>query len=396
MKELFYIFIILTILAQNSFANYKNTNYFEFTNGVAINNTFNYQTNSNQKQEDTGYNLYLTSYNDYYYNNFYMTSALSFTANTEKYSRAYNKTVHSQHFIEVSEATVNYKFTENNILTVGVLSFKKGAFSEYTKAGLRQSEGLMTLYYLNMPGIFYTSYILDYKIQVGYAAHTNFNFVSKNRYEHSQDGSNISFLFASKIYEKQTFKFNASHAKIIYDTVSGLSDKETAKLGTLDNIGFGYVYDEREFTGNIFYGIGALSQTDFDGTRLTNGHEITAPGIKLSNEESRLGYSLLLGAKKDIDSSILNKDLFIGAEYFYASKYWVSLVTDEVSTNEYSWGDLGSSYKSYIGITLNPKIKASANYRYSNFNYQKLKGGNSVQSVNTNTHKLYFRLDYLF
>ena len=394
MKKIFLVFIIMANLIFLLANDYKNTNYFEFETGSTKGNKFCYKTNSKQDLEGSGYNIHLTTYNDYYTDNFYMTSAIEFVAITDGYSRTYNTPVTEKHFVEVSEATINYKLTENDIATIGILSFKKGAFSEYTKSGLKQSEGLMTLYYLNMPGIFYTKYISDYKIQVGYAAHTKLKLVPTNRYEHSQEGSDILFLFVSKTYNKHTVKFNASHAKIIYDTVEGLSSVEHAELGTLDNIGVGYVYDNREYSGNLLYSIFALSQTKFDGTRLTSGYEISAPGVKISKEDDRLGYSLLLGAKKDIDVS--NTELFIGTEFFYASKYWVSLVTDEISTIEYSWGDLGSSYKVYTGITITPKIKTSINYKYSIFDYQKLKGGNSVKEVNTHAHKIYFRLDYLF
>lgn len=377
-------------------AEYKNTNYIEVVSGTAKGTTFNSKKNENVALEGSGYNIHLTTYNDYYWDRFFVTSALSFSAFTKKYSRTYNKPAPDQHFVEISEASVNYKFTDNDIGTIGILSFKKGAFSEYTKSGLRQAEGLMTLYYLNMPGIFYTKYINDYKIQIGYAAHTSCDLIAKNRYEHSQEGSDIAFLFASKTYNKQTIKVNISHAKIMYNTVQSFAKKDIEELGILDNIGIGYVYDDRDQTGNLFYTIAAVSQTKFDGTALTNNTPIEAPGVKLSKEDARIGYSLLLGVKKDIDGFIGTKEGFIGSEIFYASKYWVSLVTDEVSTNEYAWGDIGTSYKVYTGISLSPKIKTSINYRYSNFDYQKLKGGNSVQAVDTHEHTVYIRLDYLF
>jgi len=384
------VMLFATFVSANEF---KHIDYLEIIFGKTKGTVCDPKNQVSRKLEGGGYNLHLTTYNDYIADSYYITSAITFTALTERYSRSYNKKTEAQHFIEVSELSFNYKLTDSDIATIGILSFKKGAFSEFTKSGLRQSEALMTLYYINMPGLFYTKYINDYKIQVGYASHTKVELVELDRYEHSREGSDITFLFATKTIDKHTIKFNSSYANIIYDDIS---KKNLEKLGTLINVGLGYVYDDRSDTGNLAYTILAYSQTDFDGTNLAGGHTIEAPGVNLSNEGKRSGYSALIGLKKEFDPSWSKKEFFVGTEIFYASKYWVSLVTDEVSTNEYSWGDLGASYKFYTGVAITPKMKLSVNYKYSDFSHQKLKGGNSVIESIASAHKVHFRIDYLF
>ena len=399
-KILFSITLIFNILVLDCKAfEYKNINYLDVVYGTGTSSI------NNNEYVNPRYITDLTTFNDFIFDNFSITSTIYFSGYTESYSRTYNHPVPAGNSLEFSELALNLFLTKNDILTTGLISFKHGSLSEYSKIGLEQSDALYTLYYLTLPGVFYTHHYGKFnagKFQIGYARRTKYNISSRNKYEHTAPGSNIFFLFASKNFlnNKLKIKFNASISDIYYDN---LNRTDYASLGNLYLNGLGLSYDEVNYS---VYGIIASSITDFDGTNLTpDGQPLilppgyvspTSPGTSLTKEGYKYGYSIFLGVKKINYIPKLKKDIYYGMEYFYASKYWVSAVTDEYNKDSYSWGDLGNIYKIYTGISISPKINTSINFKYSDIKYLKLHGGNSVIKTNQYDKRFYLRIDYLF
>jgi hypothetical protein len=394
--KIFFIFSLIIFLPSLKAFEYKNSNYLEFIYGNAS------ISNSENNYANPHYLIDITTFNDITFDYFSITSTLYFSGSTDNYSRTYNHEVLEENHLEFSEFAFNGFITKNDILTIGLLSFKHGSLSEYSKIGLIQSDALYTMYYLTMPGIFYTHHITNGKIQIGYSQRTKYEISPTNRYEHTAPGSDIAFLFGSKNYLNNNlkFKFNASVSDITY---TNLDETDDVSLGNLYMVGLGVSYDTINYS---VYGILASSVTDFDGTKLTlDGNELIlppgytdpdSPGTALTDEGYRYGYSIFLGAKKIHYIPSIKKDIYFGTEYFYASKYWVSAVTDEYNKDSYSWGDLGNTYKIYGGISITPKLNTSINFKYSDINYQKLKGGNSVIESDLIDKRLYLRLDYIF
>jgi hypothetical protein len=287
---------------------YKNLNYLEFLYGSGTIPEY------NNKYSNASYMLDLTTFNDFIFDNFSITSTIYFSGYTESYSRTYNHVVPEGNNLEFSELALNTFLTKNNILTIGLISFKHGSLSEYSKIGLEQSDSLYTLYYITLPGIFYTYHgSNNWKIQVGYTKRSKYNISKQNEYEHTVPGSDMSFLFLSKNYLNNNlkFKFNSSISNIVYNKLNGTT---SASLGYLYLAGLGISYDNPDYS---IYGILAGSKTDFDGTNLTSdGQPLIIPpgfnnplcnGASFTDEGSRYGYSIFLGIKKNILRSKIKK-----------------------------------------------------------------------------------------
>jgi len=385
------IFMILSIFNNLIALDFKNYNAMEFVTGTSKGKI---QGRNYNKQ---GYFIYINSFNDVYFNQyFFITSTLNYTKHTELYSRAYNKIIQNESYVELSELVINLKLTKDDILSTGIISFKNGVFSEHSRIGLKQSDALMTLYYLNMNGIFYTHYInRDNKIQIGYGKRIDKLYaLPEDRYEHSREGSSVMYLFTSHKFNKHTIKLNVSTSNIMYKKVYS---NNVEKLGRLNIAGLGYQYDDRDDTGNLFYSIFGVSQTKFDSRKISpTGTALSGPGFKFSEEKSKIGYSILLGMKKDFDAIIFKKDVYVGIEYFHASKKWVSYTTDTQTVGYYSWGHLGNFYKLYTGINITPKLKLGVAFHIEQYNYSKISGGNNYKKIDDKAEQLHFRLDILF
>jgi len=387
------ILIIFTILFGSMFlhgASFKNSNSMEidYADGTI-------KVKAHEKKGNATY-MRLNTYNDISFEYFSITSTLNFTYLDERYSRAYNKIYPVESYFELSELAINGYVTKDDVITAGILTFKEGAFSEMQKIKASQSDALMTLIYINMTGIFYTHHYDENKIQIGYAKRFgNDKILSKNRYEHSVDESDIMFMFTNNVYGKHTFKTNIMHSHILYES---LSDKKNRPLGDLGLIGLGYSYNDLSESGYIGYGIIALSATHFDGSLLSpTGKKFEYPNVaNFSDEGQRIGYSSLIGIKKEYDNILFKKDFYLGAEHFYASKYWISYVTDQSNFGYYTWGNLGNTYNIYTGVNINPTFKIGLNYQYQDIQYSKLGGGNSVKKVNDFTKGFYMNLNIRF
>jgi hypothetical protein len=282
-------------------------------------------------------------------------------------------------------------------LTVGIISFRNGAYSENTKLGIQRSDALSTMYSLNMFGVFYTHHFNIFentKIQLGYVGRQDNIFSTKeDRYEHTRDGTDMMFIFASSTYNKHSFKFNASRSNVYYDN----KEEITMDFGKHYMAGLGYQYDDRDESGNLLYGILAMSISDFDGTPLSpTGKPLYVPErASFSKEGHRRGYSALIGVKKDFDQ-IFGLDLFTGAEYFYASKYWVSYVTDSHTIYEYNRGMLGHTQKIFAGIKITPKFNISVTGMHTRYDYASLLGGTDVRVVDEDDYTMFLKFNLMF
>jgi len=388
--------IIMLILSIQLFAmSFKNYEMVEIVTGSESSIV------ENNKETKYGTSFLINSYNDIIFNkHFTLNSTLNFTKFPTIYSRTYNSIVLKKQFFELSELVLNYHITSNNILSAGLFSFKYGAFSEFTRIGVAQTDSLSTLYYLNLTGLFYTNYYNGFKTQIGYGLRNKKFKLPEDRYDSAKTGSDIIFLFLSKKINKSSFKLNFGSSKITTEKMTLPFQQNTHKLvniGRLNIGGLGYEYDDREDTGNLYYGILGISETHFNGVKASPINQpLKLPGVFLSNEGKKTGYSLLLGYKKQFDTQLFNKDLYSGIEYFHASKYWMSYTSDKYNVGYYSWGNLGDSYKFYTGVELNPKSKIGIYIQHEHFQYRKLKGGNSVEKIDDYDRRIYLRLDFLF
>ncbi len=351
------------------------------------------EPNNEVHEDESKYFTSVNSYNDFIFDGFSITSTLNFTTRSSGYSRIYHEVIGESYFFEVSELAFNYSLTDEDIVSLGVFSLKNGQFSEHTKIGMEQTDSLMTLYYLNLAGAFYTRHFENSKVQFGYAAKTNLGLLSNDRYDTSTAGSDITFLFTTTKINKHKLVFNISTSQLYHET----NNQESKKLGDLAISGIGYEYNDLGETGNLLYSIFGLSKTHIDSLPFSpTGKPYVNDSVSLTAEPERFGYSLLLGAKREYDSFIFSKDIFTGIEYFYASKYWASYVTDRASADEYTFGDLGHSFKIYSGIDITPKFKISMHYRHTQVNYNKKIGSNVPIVVDNQENKFYIRTDILF
>ena len=384
-------YLILLILCMNLFAiEYSNINYLETITGGK-------QSKYSDQPDDTSAKYYLSfnTYNDFVFNDsFSITSTLNFTSMAGGYSRTRQEYVNSQSYFEVSELAMNYNITPGDIVSLGIFSFKAGAFSEHTKIGMKQSDALMTLYYMNLAGIFYTRHFDDSsKLQIGYASRRYSELIPEDRYDTSRTGSDIMFVFTTNTFGRNTIKFNLSTSQLYHES---LISQKPKKVGDLIVSGIGYEFDNRDDNGVLIYSILGVSSTLIDGRVLVGNKQYIDDKVSFTDEDQRIGYSYLLGAKKDFDNPLFNFDMFIGSEIFYASKYWASYVSDHSNADEYAYSDLGTSLKLYLGGNITPKCKVSIHYKHVNFDYSKKIGGNSIKEINDTDNKLYLRLDLLF
>lgn len=321
----------------------------------------------------------INAHTSLYYNNFLITSTLNFTYVGDRYSRISSQYLKSVSFIELSELTLNYQIN-HSVITAGLLTLKEGAYSEFRKIGSSQSDALFTIFYLNMSGAFYTYHYNGNKVQIGYGKKTKQNEkLYKNRYDNSSVDSDIIFIFTKNDFGKHNLRLNFATSNIKHKKIT--SD-QVETLGKLTVAGLGYSFSDMENSGKLFYSIFAISLTNFDGTVLSpNNDEIINNQMVLSDEGDRVGYSVLLGAKKVFDANILKHDSYIGVEYFHASKYWTSYVNDKINFSNYSFANLGNLFKIYSGVTISPDFKIGISYQYQQMDHKKMPGGNSVKSI---------------
>lgn len=336
----------------------------------------------------------IQSFNDIIFNNlFNITSTITFINHSEVYGRSYNSVILEESYYEISEFMLNFNLTKKSVLSLGIFNFKNSKFSEYKSIDLVNSDALLTLYYLQFPGIIYTNHLENNRFHLGYARRFK-NFPIEDRYEHSTEGSDLLYAFDTINYKNFETTFNASTSLIKYNS---LADETIQDLGRLSLFGVGLRLDNSDTTGESYYGIGAVSITDFDGTSISpTGKELSGPSYNFSDEDSRDGYSLLLGYNKIFDDVLFDRSLSITAEYFYASKYWVSYVADTDNLYNYSWGRLGHTIQLSNRIELYDDLTVNLMYGYSKIDYKKLSGGNSVIEVDDYDKGFMLTLYYLF
>lgn len=366
---------------------FQNINYFEGTVGSIVNNT------NGTRTMDTGYNFDFTTFNDLSFDKFSITSTIYFSKYSKTYSTSCSEEIKAGYFIELEELILSYYLDKSNVLSGGLASFKKGSLSNYSKIALDQSEVLYTLYYLTEPGIFYTHYIENGKIRIGYLKKLSDKIIAENRYDQTSVGTNTKFLVISKSFLNNNLKiiFNGSITNLKY---LNLATKKSSDFGKLYLSGIGVSYDQQNYS---LYGILGISSSKLDGRSLTPGHiTLVTPDLSFTNEKQKNGWSSLIGIKKINYIPKIKKDVFYGFEYFHASKYWLSAVSDKFNLDSYPRGLIGNIYKQYDGISLNPKLKVSLNFEYYDLNYHRLVGGNSVKPINTKMYRSFLRIDYLF
>ena len=345
-----------------------------------------------------GYFISLTTYNDIVFSkHFTITSTINYTNYTAHYSRAFNKEFSDDEYFELSELMVNAYITSNNVLSTGIFSFKNGAFSEHSQIEFEKSDALMTLYHMNMTGVFYTHYFNNNnKIQIGYARRIDKIYkLPEDRYDYSRNGSYMTYLFTSHHIGKHTIKLNISTSNLIAQKVGSSS---LVNIGSMSIAGLGYQYDDRDDSGILYYTIAGLNRTNIDSTGLsptgksyTNGHK-----FNFGKEDVKYGYSLLLGVKKDYDANFFGMDTYTGLEYFYASKNWTSFAANSATMGQYGWGQLGHTVKVYTGVNITPKIKLGLTAQAQKILYSKIPGGNNSYPIDDTQIQSCVRLDILF
>lgn len=388
------LLILLIFVLQLHSIELKNLNAIEAIYGLN-NGTIQGQEIDNSKKHF----ISVTTYNDIIFNKYFtVTSTLNYTNHDDYYSRSYNIKISKDDYFELSELVFNIYLTPNDVLSTGIFSFKNGAFSEHSRIGLKQSDALMTLYYINMTGAFYTHHFdNNNKVQIGYAGRfNNIYIMPEDRYEHSRDGSDILYLFTSHNIDKHTIKFNLSTSNIVYEKIGDSST--LSSIGQLSIAGLGYQYDDRDDSGILYYTIAGISQTNFDSTGISPTGESYSRGkeFNFDKEDTKYGYSLLLGTKKDYDANLFGMDTYVGLEYFYASKSWVSYTTDSATVGYYSWGHLGHNFKAYTGVNISPKIKLGVTTQAQKITDSKIPGGNESYQINDTQFQYCIRLDLLF
>ena len=283
-----------------------------------------------------------------YGNNKLSISPGYFLVDTPVYNSVNKKKIPILNALYFNELYYSYKY-KNFIFSIGLFPFRKGSFYEYSFNDVRAGIGLYTLTDVTLQGIVGT-YINGTNItQIGHVGFDSYfkSFKDFNKGDSditfdSYKDSGMNFLINKCTYGKWYTELQLS---FMYQYVNGVRILDT------DNYALGISYDDRLDTGRTYYSIIAHSRTSGDNTALSpfkvpyDDKQYHFGKVKTS------GYHMLVGVKQDIDNFIYKKDLVFGAEYLYQSAGYHSLTVGRPLSPS-SYGDIGDTYSTYIGIRI--------------------------------------------
>lgn len=228
---------------------------------------------------------------------------------------------------------VKYKADKHKFL-LGIFSLSYNGYLGYKNDYFERGEGLHTIIDRDIPGVMYIYDVNDdFSIKALYGG----DYYNKNEAlpiggygEHEKKD----FLLISN-YRKDKFRFDTT---FLYQ--QSYEEGTHEHIGDLSALGIGLVYDDSEYSGNVFYNIFSVSRHDFHGItaehvqkQIGNDYDIDTinnnPTFSL-DPKITYGWSNLLGYRKDFE--IMGTENFMNVEWFHASDGFVS-------------ANLGSIYK---------------------------------------------------
>lgn len=223
----------------------------------------------------------------------------------------------------VKSLYLKYKAGNHKFL-FGILPLSYNGYLGYKNDYNERGEGLHTIIDRDiLAGMYIYDVNEDFSIKVLYGG----SYFNNDSIPTGQYGAHLEKeLVVITNYRKDKFRFDTTF--MMQETYTEESDKVMSKLGAL---GIGMVYDDSEYTGNVFYNIVSFSRHDFKGISLSHiqNHmpDVTADDVKNDPTfatEARVdyGWSNLLGYRKDFE--IKGTENFFNVEWFHASDNFMS------------------------------------------------------------------------
>ena len=269
---------------------------------------------------------------------------------------------------------------------IGLPPFLNGWPYEYKEHNIVRGSGIAPLVQMSSESIYYCgdyTSLSDYnRIQLIAAVSKTMDIIPTNP-DFQNDQYKDSFgivLFLQIDNDKHLFKVMYQYDRLKYLNDYKGSPEPADRVWTLGDtqiLGLGYAYDDYD-VGVIYYNVFSMSYHKPDSSDsevlLSNleahiDETINAgkmpPNIKdeITNGNDSVGWSNLIGIKKEIDLDIIDKTVYIGAEWFTTSKNWFTKSVDTPTSSIYNLNTKGNVYTLYSGIYL--KSNMSINFSYS-------------------------------
>lgn len=293
----------------------------------------------------------IETFNDLSLGDWTVNTSVEFIKHSRMVNYALKQSLQSNEYININELALGYAITPRDIITVGQMSFKKGAFYEYAYNGRENSDGLFTLYHMNFQGVVWTHHLYNRtRVKVGAVIKSLVDIdTTVGSMKEIKPSSRMIFMFAS---DQRDMTDNIILTTKLNLSVADMTTKTNPASQRLFLAGYGTSIDARADSGWLAYTIFGASSLEVDNVR-------------------RNGYSILMGVRRDYNPEFIDSEMFYGAEVYHSSKYWNSVVPGQPET-AYGSGKLGNTYQAYIGIKPKPSVSLKLRYCITQNNYTRV------------------------
>lgn len=298
--------------------------------------------------------------NDYFYDSGKLVTSLGvYITDNKVYNNNVKSKVNRSNVYRINELYLTQYLSKNLSISVGQFPFKKGTFHEHSYNGNKAGIGLYTLSDANLQGAIVTYKEGNHTFQAGSVSYISLfkGFVDTEvsngsiTFESYKD-SGMDYLSYKYSRDKWYFEFMGTN------TYQYLND---VKIMDTDTYSVALSYNDEIDTGRTYYSIFTKTFTDGDTTSLSPTRTPYQDSYYHFDKYETEGYSLLLGAKQELDNVIFDKDVVIGAEWLRRSEGYHSLLAGEpISYDSYS--NIGDSYTLYTGIRINKNVVFKLRY----------------------------------
>jgi hypothetical protein len=253
--------------------------------------------------------------------------------------------------------TAEYKVLDDVAITAGTLSFVDDCYMDsQTIREDTRNNGIPTLVQTTYDGVFVSKRINDEDIiKVGYGAYNVIDVFNKEKFMiYENKGSHGLFVLAEHHEpSNRRVEFN------FYDISIHYLDDPIGDL-YLGGVSWLEMFPEEGIELYSSLGVSHLDKKMSESTviKMMEHKEIPTyaplfrPEIFNFKNEKGTGYAVMLGASKEFDYM---KSIKVGAEYYYASKDYMNLVSP-ASGKPYSYDNRGEMLRLYSTLSLNKNL----------------------------------------
>ena len=265
---------------------------------------------------------------------------------------------------------LTYKLPEtekySHMVAFGTMPFQGGAWTQYKNGTPQSANGLSMMFDMPFDALVYVGDLTKYsdadmlQFRIGVGEYMKFRKLYPQDMHLGLTPYDTTIGFMNLDYKKGPHNLKAE----FYNTNWVF---ESAKIGTAQQLGFGYAYDRMEDDGYVMYGTVAFSKAtgsynDYIKMKMTQNKDkliagtmaqygvdystasgiidrqlanitpefissatdVTLPDTGLVQGKSTTGWAFKVGAKKEFWVEKFDVDWFVGMEYFKSSKDWVA------------------------------------------------------------------------